>query len=124
MIFVFLCLTTQYDNLWVHSWHCIWHYFYLFLWLSDWTTRRSNQSILREISPGCSLEGMMLMRCLFFSCSHNSPAGLCFKILTCVITLIGFLQFFLNSLFPYWYFPGSTSQIDCLQSKTHFSVNF
>ena len=25
-----------------------------------WTTRRSNQSILREISPGCSLEGMML----------------------------------------------------------------
>ena len=60
MIFVFLCLTTQYDNLWVHSWHCIWHYFYLFLWLSDWTTRRSNQSILREISPGCSLKGLML----------------------------------------------------------------
>ena len=25
-----------------------------------WTTRRSNQSILREISPGISLEGMML----------------------------------------------------------------
>ena len=25
-----------------------------------WTTRRSNLSILREISPGCSLEGMML----------------------------------------------------------------
>ena len=25
-----------------------------------WTERRSNQSILREISPGCSLEGMML----------------------------------------------------------------
>ena len=25
-----------------------------------WTTRRSNQSILREISPGCSLEGLML----------------------------------------------------------------
>ena len=25
-----------------------------------WTARRSNQSILREISPGCSLEGMML----------------------------------------------------------------
>ena len=25
-----------------------------------WTTRRSNQSILEEISPGCSLEGMML----------------------------------------------------------------
>ena len=25
-----------------------------------WTTRRSNQSILKKISPGCSLEGMML----------------------------------------------------------------
>ena len=25
-----------------------------------WTARRSNQSILREIIPGCSLEGMML----------------------------------------------------------------
>ena len=25
-----------------------------------WSTRRSNQSILKEISPGCSLEGMML----------------------------------------------------------------
>ena len=25
-----------------------------------WTARRSNQSILKEISPGCSLEGLML----------------------------------------------------------------
>ena len=25
-----------------------------------WTARRSNQSILKEISPGCTLEGMML----------------------------------------------------------------
>ena len=24
-----------------------------------WTARRSNQSILKEISPGCSLEGLM-----------------------------------------------------------------
>ena len=29
------------------------------LWCS-WTTRRSNQPILKEISPGCSLEGLML----------------------------------------------------------------
>ena len=30
-------------------------------WLADpWTARRSNQSILKEISPGCSLERMML----------------------------------------------------------------
>ena len=26
----------------------------------SWTERRSNQSILKEISPGCSLEGVML----------------------------------------------------------------
>ena len=27
---------------------------------APWTVRRSNQSILKEISPGCSLEGLML----------------------------------------------------------------
>ena len=32
-----------------------------------WTARRSNQSILKEISPGCSLEGMMLkLKCQYF----------------------------------------------------------
>ena len=30
------------------------------LWGAPWTTRRSNQSILKEISPECSLEGLML----------------------------------------------------------------
>ena len=30
------------------------------LWRVPWTTRRSNQSILKKISPGCSLEGLML----------------------------------------------------------------
>ena len=29
-------------------------------WRVPWTARRSNQSILKEIGPGCSLEGMML----------------------------------------------------------------
>ena len=27
---------------------------------APWTARRSNQSVLKEISPGCSLEGLML----------------------------------------------------------------
>ena len=32
-----------------------------------WTERRSNQSILEEISPGCSLEGLMLkLKLLYF----------------------------------------------------------
>ena len=30
------------------------------LWRVPWTARRSNQSILKEISSGCSLEGLML----------------------------------------------------------------
>ena len=34
--------------------------FELWCWRVPWTARRSNQSILKEISPGCSLEGLML----------------------------------------------------------------
>ena len=38
--------------------------FKLWCWIRllrvPWTARRSNQSILKEISPGCSLEGLML----------------------------------------------------------------
>ena len=38
--------------------------FELWCWIRllriPWTARRSNQSILKEISPGCSLEGLML----------------------------------------------------------------
>ena len=39
-----------------------------------WTARRSNQSILKEISPGCSLEGMMLKLKLqyFLRCDGNT----------------------------------------------------
>ena len=33
-----------------------------------WTARRSNQSILKEISPGCSLEGLMLKLILQYFC--------------------------------------------------------
>ena len=31
-----------------------------------WTARRANQSILKEISPGCSLEGIMLKLIQYF----------------------------------------------------------
>ena len=34
-----------------------------------WNARRSNQSILKEISPGCSLEGLMLkLKLQYFDC--------------------------------------------------------
>ena len=36
-----------------------------------WTARRSNQSILKEISPGCSLEGMMLKLKLQYGPPHS-----------------------------------------------------
>ena len=40
------------------------HAFELWCWRRllrvPWTARRSNRSILKEISPGCSLEGLML----------------------------------------------------------------
>ena len=46
------------------SWAQIIDFFELCCWRRllrvPWTARRSNQSILKEISPGCSLEGMML----------------------------------------------------------------
>ena len=31
-----------------------------------WTVRRSNQSILKKISPGCSLEGLMKLKLQYF----------------------------------------------------------
>ena len=37
--------------------------------MNPWTARRSNQSILKEISPGCSLVGLMLKLKLQY-CSH------------------------------------------------------
>ena len=49
-----------------------------------WTARRSNQSVLKEISPGCSLEGLMLkLKLQYFghlmrrvdSLEKNSDAG-------------------------------------------------
>ena len=42
-----------------------------------WTARRSNQSILKEISPGISLEGMMLkLKLLYFDHLMQRPDSL------------------------------------------------
>ena len=44
--------------------HCKFDAFELFCWRRllrvPWAARRSNQSILKEISPGCSLKGLVL----------------------------------------------------------------
>ena len=46
------------------------HAFELWCWRRllrvPWTARRFNQSILKEISPGCSLEGLMLKQKLYY----------------------------------------------------------
>ena len=40
-----------------------------------WTARRSNQSILKEISPGCSLEGLMLkLKLQYFGVSPHAKS--------------------------------------------------
>ena len=48
-----------------------------------WTARRSNQSILKEISPGIPLEGLMLkpklQASLFITNSRSSPKLVCLK---------------------------------------------
>ena len=42
-----------------------------------WTARRSNQSILKEISPGCSLEGLMLkLKIQYFGHLMQTPDSL------------------------------------------------
>ena len=41
-----------------------------------WTARKSNQSILKEISPGCSLEGLMLkLKLQYFGHLMDLDAG-------------------------------------------------
>ena len=41
--------------------HRYWGCFWIVVWeKTPWTARTSNQSILKEISPGCSLQGLML----------------------------------------------------------------
>ena len=45
---------------WVPKNWCLWTVVWRRLLRVPWTSKRSNQSILKEISPGCSLEGLML----------------------------------------------------------------
>ena len=47
------------ESLALKNW-CFWAVVLGSLLRAPWTARRSNQSILKEISPGCSLEGLML----------------------------------------------------------------
>ena len=61
---VFLVVMYGYDSLTIKKAECgRMDAFELWCWRRllrvPWTARRSNQSILRELSPGCSLEGLM-----------------------------------------------------------------
>ena len=56
-----------------------------------WTARRSTQSILKEISPGCSLEGLMLkLKIQYFG--HTSD-----NFISSFWTFMPFIAFFLHS---------------------------
>ena len=48
------------EESWVAKNWCFWTVVWRRLLRVPWTARRFNQSILKEISPGCSLEGLML----------------------------------------------------------------
>ena len=48
------------EESWVPKNWCFWMWYWRRLLRVPWTARRSNQPILKEISPGCSLEGLML----------------------------------------------------------------
>ena len=48
------------EESWVLKNWCFWTMYWRRLLRVPWTARRSNQFILKEISPGCSLEGQML----------------------------------------------------------------
>ena len=50
----------EYKENWAQKNWCFWTVVLRWLLRVPWTARRSNQSILKEISPGCSLEGLML----------------------------------------------------------------
>ena len=50
----------NYEERWVPRNWCFWTVVLEKTLESPWTARRSNQSILKETSPGCSVEGLML----------------------------------------------------------------
>ena len=57
----------DYKESWASKNWCFWTVVLKKTLESPWTARRSNQSILKEISPECSLEGLMLkLKLLYF----------------------------------------------------------
>ena len=59
----------DYKDSWALKNWCFWTVLLEKTLESPWTVRRSNQSILKEISPGCSLEGLMLkLKLQYFGC--------------------------------------------------------
>ena len=50
----------DYKESWAPKNWCVWTVYWRRLLRVPWTARRSNQSMLKEISPGCSLEELML----------------------------------------------------------------
>ena len=59
----------DYKETWAPKNWCFWTVVLEKTLVNPWTARRSNQSILKEISPGCSLVGLMLKLKLQY-CSH------------------------------------------------------
>ena len=72
----------DYKESWAQKNWCFWPVVLRRLLRVPWTARRSNQSILKEISPGCSLEGLMLkLKLQYFGHLMMQTADLFEKIL-------------------------------------------
>ena len=68
----------DYEEGWAPKNWCFWTVVLERLLRVPWTARRSNQSILKEISPGISLEGMMLkLKLKIFSNKFHSKQSCC-----------------------------------------------
>ena len=74
-----------------------------------WTSRRSHQSILKEISPGCSLEGMMLKLKLQYFGHLMRRVSQLIAFLSSFSFLAVFLSFVFIYLFLYLWWPALSS---------------
>ena len=59
-VVMYTCESWTVEESWAPKNWCFWSVVLERTLRVPWTARRSNQSILKEISPGCSLEGLML----------------------------------------------------------------
>ena len=110
MAFVFLCLTyfTQYDNVQIHPCCCKWHYFILFLWLSNTPLYACNTSSLAiPLSMDVQVASVVNTATMTIGCMYRFEV--CFSLDICLgVGLLGHMVVLLlvfkepEYCFPQW----------------------